>query len=103
MKFVQSFARVLFHAAVVSLKEIPSEEASWVLLIGLGYDYIRSSCFSTDLWSGGVGTGFLLTCQDLGKSSTIHSLSALFVCVCVWRLAHTHEFHFLSQDQSTVA
>ena len=45
---------------------------------------------------------FSLLTRILGESLTIHSSPALFFFL-KWRLARTHEFHFLGQDQSTIA
>ena len=45
--------------------------------------------------------------RNLGECTTFHSAPSLYFCflfVCLkWKLARAHFFHFLGQNQSTVA
>ena len=51
------------------------------------------------LWVDG---GFGPTCQDFGGRFE-DSFPALLLFYLKWRSVHTYQFHFLGQDQSTVA
>ena len=65
------------------------------------YQWTGCMYLHTHLHPGG---GFFLACKDLGKCSTIHSPPALFFFFFLkCRLARTHLFRCLGQDQSTVA
>ena len=68
---------------------------------------IKSACFilcKNGLYhSPSGGGGFFLACENFQRMFDYsHCPPVLFFFFLKWRLAHTHEFHSLGQDQSTV-
>ena len=72
------------------------------VVLKVGFSLIRGSIASHSIFEHMVVVTFGSLTRIVGESSMIHSPPGLFFSL-QWRPTHTHKFHFLGQDQSTVA